>query len=67
MHYVFNVSHNGRHLFATAEHSGRIIKADARHLLLVFQNKFPKSEGYNVKVTLWQASGVDQTEEFKTA
>lgn len=56
MHYVINVSQNGKHVFATAEHSLRDEYA-ARHVYSLMLNKFPASEGYVIDVTLWKATG----------
>jgi hypothetical protein len=56
MHYEFNVSLNGQHLFGTHERSAQsMIQADA--LAKVLQTKFPKSEGYEVTCTYWAAVG----------
>lgn len=56
MYYEINVSLNGRHFFATSEHSVQdAYKAES--LYKVFLKKFPESEGYRVTVTKWETKG----------
>lgn len=55
-HYSINVAKDGLHIFATAEHSG-IDPEQVRKLLVLFQRKFPASQGYTVDVTHWQIRG----------
>ena len=64
-YYEINVSKNGSHFFATAERSAWV-ENEAAELYAVFSEKFPKSEGYEVSVTLWTAGGCDQSEWIKT-
>lgn len=56
MYYVINVSLNGRHLFATAEHSV-ITSWEAEKVYNLFKEKFPESEGYKIDVTYWEKVG----------
>lgn len=55
-YYEINVSHNGFHLFATAERSIHT-KARAEEVYNIFKEKFPSSEGYQITVTFWSAAG----------
>lgn len=56
MHYILNVALNGKHLFATAEHSARDAFEAAR-LFTLFNEKFPKIDGYEVTCTHWENVG----------
>ncbi len=60
-HYEINVSLNGNHLFATHERSLNDIRK-LRHVLALFQEKFPPSEGFQVLV-----SGATETSTFLNA
>lgn len=56
MHYEINVSHNGRHLFATAPRS----VTSERELRTVFSelhSRFPEAEGFEVTATRWETVG----------
>jgi hypothetical protein len=56
MHYTINISLNGYHLFATADHS----LCDTQEYIRCFailKAKFPESEGYKVDGTLWKTIG----------
>jgi uncharacterized protein (DUF2345 family) len=56
MHYKINVSHNGMHFFATADHS----ITDPSHLAVVFnefQKRFPKNEGFELNAWYYQDEG----------
>lgn len=55
-YYEINVSLNGKHLFATAERS-ITNKSQMEEVYKLFEQKFPKSEGYILDVTLWVKSG----------
>lgn len=56
MYYEINVSKNGRHLFATAERSiTNFTQAEGMYIL--FKEKFPESEGYEISVTRWDKVG----------
>ena len=56
MYYEINVSLKGKHFFATAERS--IIREERlKELLLVFNDKFPASEGYTISACLYRNSG----------
>ena len=50
MHYEINVSHNGQHLFATAERS-LLTEAKAKALFQDFATRFPAEQGYSVRCT----------------
>lgn len=55
-HTEINVSHNGKHFFATAERSG----TDATRIILVLAElvkRFPKEEGYEITATYWVCKG----------
>lgn len=55
-YYEINVSLNGKHLFATAERS-ITSKQKMEEMYKLFEQKFPKSEGYTLNVTLWEKRG----------
>lgn len=57
MYYEINVSLNGKHLFATAEHS---ITSNGKmeEIYKLFEEKFPKEEGYTLDVTAWEKRGI---------
>lgn len=56
MYYEFNVSHDGHHLFATAERSVTdMVKASDMYVL--FKKKFPECDGYKITVTYWEHRG----------
>lgn len=55
-HYEINVSHKGRHLFATAERSA-VDQNTARMLFNIFLLRFPASEGFEVTCTYWESCG----------
>lgn len=56
MYYEINVSLKGKHLFATHERS--IVNNDEyRKVMEIFEEKFPKSEGFNISVTKWELKG----------
>ncbi len=62
MHFNINVTYNGQHLFATADHS--ITNTyELRKVYEHFQKKFPKSENYSLEVTLWELIGQTISEE----
>lgn len=56
MYYIINVALNGKHLFATAEHSARDASEAAR-LFTLFIEKFPEVDGYDVTCTRWETAG----------
>lgn len=56
MYYEFNISLNGKHLFATAERSAQTMNKVYK-LLKVFKEKFPAEEGYKIDVTYWEKTG----------
>lgn len=56
MYYEINVSKNGLHYFATAERSITSL-TQAEGLYMVFKEKFPESEGYQISVTQWNKVG----------
>lgn len=56
MYYEINVSKDGQHLFATHERSvTNTWKLKA--LIDIFQEKFPESEGYKLKIVEWESKG----------
>jgi hypothetical protein len=59
MHFEINVSKNGHHVFATAEHSARD-QNKARELYALFVKLFPEAEGYSIRVTRWDTVGTRQ-------
>lgn len=56
MYYEINVSLNGKHLFATAERS-ITDRNTLEKVYNLFVEKFPKSEGYELDVTLYEKCG----------
>lgn len=56
MHYEFNVSLNGKHLFATAKRSCTS-QWEMQKVADVLLNKFPDDEGYRVEVVRWDTVG----------
>lgn len=56
MYYEINVAHNGRHYFATAEHSLRD-HTTAEEVYNDFLMLFPEEQGYEVSMTRWQKTG----------
>ena len=50
MYYEINVSLNGMHLFATHERSINT-REKLKKVYIIFKEKFPESEGYNIMVT----------------
>jgi hypothetical protein len=56
MYYEINISKNGMHFFATAERSITSYK-ELQKVYSVIQEKFPKSEGYELSVKEYQVIG----------
>ena len=56
MYYEINVSLNGRHYFATAEHS-LLTEVQTRELFRKFRVLFPEEDGYKVEVSHWKKVG----------
>lgn len=56
MYYEINVSKNGYHFFATAERSCTN-SWQAKKVYEVLKEKFPESEGYNLKITRYETVG----------
>lgn len=56
MRYEINISFDGEHLFATHERS-LTNEARARQVYNLFLQKFPKSKGYEIEMTLWNCTG----------
>lgn len=59
-YYRINVSHNGKYLFATEDGSGGsglTWEEEAKKVFKLFQEKFPKFEGYEINVTYWEGRG----------
>jgi len=55
-HYEFNVSMNGKHLFATHERSARD-EFSAKKISTELNKRFPAEEGFIVTCTLWEGAG----------
>lgn len=55
-YYEINVSLNGKHLFATAEHSITSRK-QMEEVYKLFEEKFPEKDGYALDVTVWRKTG----------
>jgi hypothetical protein len=66
MHYEINVSHNGKHFFATAERSLTTLD-EAKRAYVKLKAAFPEKEGYLLTVTKRQTVGefVDLENEVK--
>lgn len=57
-YYEINVSLNGVHYFATAPRSMRgMLPAAAVQFARGIRARFPKSEGFEVRLTRWEGSG----------
>lgn len=56
MYYEINVSHNGKHLFATA---GRSITSEMalKTVYPILHSKFLESDGYKITVTYFSETG----------
>lgn len=57
-HFQCNVSQNGKHLFATAEHSATTAW-EAKRIMEELIKRFPEKEGFSVSCTHWQCGGCD--------
>jgi hypothetical protein len=57
-YYEINVSHNGVHLFATAQRS-LTDHSRAMEVLKEIKRRFPETEGFNAKCTYWAVTGYD--------
>jgi hypothetical protein len=62
-YYEINVSQHGRHFFATAPRSCRILQ-EARQVYSALRSRFPASEGYELSVTEWRGAGFDALREM---
>ena len=57
-HFEINVSKDGKHLFATAPRSLPVHSdKSAIELYNLFNEKFPESDGYEIRVTKWVCRG----------
>jgi hypothetical protein len=56
MHYEINVSHEGRHLFATHERSMRSVE-ECKRVLEEVTKRFPESEGFAISVFRYEDKG----------
>lgn len=56
MGYEINVALNGIHFFATHERS-LDSEEKLKRVLIIFKEKFPEAEGYNITVTYWKKIG----------
>jgi len=54
--YEINVSQNGRHFFATAPRSA-VTRDQAEKIVDTFRDKFSRTDGYQIEVTFWNATG----------
>lgn len=66
MYYEINVAHEGRHFFATASRS-ITYKTELAKVLPVMLEKFPKSEGYEIRVSYNVKTGRDMSIEAALA
>lgn len=66
MYYEINVSHKGKHLFATAPRS-ITSEVDLAKVLTIMVERFPKRDGYEVDASCWQHTGhsIDVAETIK--
>lgn len=55
-YYEINVSHNGRHLFATDPRSCKT-HTEMLNVFMHLEKRFPKEEGFEVTVTRWETKG----------
>ena len=58
MYYEINVSKDGKHLFATAKRSISFYW-ELERVYRIFEEKFPKYEGYEITVTHWIETGFE--------
>lgn len=56
MYYKINVAKDGRHFFATAEHS-IVSDYEFKETVKIFKEKFPESEGYKISASFVQTTG----------
>lgn len=63
--FEINVTNEGRHVFATDSTIRSYGEPDVEKLLLLFNEKFPKSEGYGVSVTSWRCGGQGLSEKLQ--
>ena len=56
MYYEINIAKDGHHFFATAERSITNM-VQAKEMYILFKEKFPESEGYEISVTRWDKVG----------
>lgn len=56
MNFEINISHQGKHLFATTERSLHNME-DTRKLYQLLKRKFRKEQGYEITVTMLQHIG----------
>lgn len=56
-HYKINVSKDGKHFFATAEHSFGLSKHHTREVYDKLVEAFPKNEGYLIEISYWETVG----------
>jgi hypothetical protein len=60
MNYQFNIALNGKHFLGTHERSCGSIH-QAADMMKVLNQKFPRSEGYEVRCVLYRTHGTDVT------
>lgn len=63
--YEINVAQNGIHLFATDTFVRSYDEAKIAELLLLFKEKFPKEEKYEVSVTGYTCGATALSDEMK--
>lgn len=59
-HYSFNVSKDGKHVFATAAHSC-VDPHKAKTVARLLAEAFPEEKGFKVTCTYWSAHGESVT------
>ena len=56
-YFEIDVTHNGRHFFATAARSGETSEEGARLIFDTIKKRFTEDEGYSVTCIRWVAGG----------
>jgi hypothetical protein len=62
-YYEVNVCYNGVHLFATSGRSATT-ETDVVRIMKHFKEKFPESQGYELRITYWCERGFNKTDYF---
>lgn len=63
MWYEINVSHNGKHFFATDKRS-ITSPSEAKVAWDIFKKKFPESQGYKLTMSRNETTGYDVTADY---